>query len=112
MRFAEVAPYIVEIKEYPQTWPITISDRVWRSLSASDQAVLVKAANDAGKVYARTTLERAQSDIDAMKAENKAEVIAIDRAAMRARLEPLYTRLVQEGVVPQSLVDAVAKLPK
>jgi TRAP-type C4-dicarboxylate transport system substrate-binding protein len=112
MRFAEVAPYIVEIKEYPQTWPITISDRVWRSLSAGDQAVLVKAANDAGKVYARTTLERAQSDIDAMKAENKAEVIAIDRAAMRARLEPLYTRLVQEGVVPQSLVDAVAKLPK
>ena len=74
--------------------------------------MLVKAANDAGKVYARTTLERAQSDIDAMKAENKAEVIAIDRAAMRARLEPLYTRLVQEGVVPQSLVDAVAKLPK
>jgi hypothetical protein len=31
---------------------------------------------------------------------------------MRARLEPLYMRLVQEGVVPQSLVDAVAKLPK
>ena len=47
-----------------------------------------------------------------MKAENKAEVIAIDRAAMRAKLEPLYTKLVQEKVVPQALFDAVAKLPK
>ncbi|MBL8698575.1 MAG: TRAP transporter substrate-binding protein [Alphaproteobacteria bacterium] len=112
MRFAEVAPYLIEIKEYPQTWPIMISERVWKTLNATQQALLVRAANEAGKVYAATTLERAQKDIDAMKVENKAEVIAIDRAAMRARLEPLYTKLVQEKVVPQALVDAVAKLPK
>lgn len=112
MRFAEVAPYLIEIKEYPQTWPLMISERVWKTLNASQQALLVRAANDAGKVYAATTLERAQRDIDAMKAENKAEVITIDRAAMRAKLEPLYARLVQEKVVPQALFDAVAKLPK
>lgn len=112
MRFAEVAPYIVEIKEYPQTWPIMISERIWRTLNAGQQQLLVRAANEAGKVYAATTLERAQKDIEAMKADNKAEVIAIDRAAMRARLEPLYARLVQDKVVPQALVDAVAKLPK
>lgn len=110
MRFAEVAPYIMEIKEYPQTWPITISEVVWQRLSEAHRAVLVDAANAAGKVYAATTLERAQADVAAMVAENGAEVIAVDRDALRARLAPLYAELAAEGVVPQSLIDAVNAL--
>lgn len=107
MRFAEVAPYIVEIKEYPQTWPLMISERTWQLLSPEHQQLLVDAANEAGKVYAATTMERAQADVEAMKAENGAEVIEIDRAALRAMLEEYYTQLVSEGTVPQDLFDAV-----
>jgi len=110
MKFAEVAPYIVEIKEYPQTWPITISEQTWQKLSADQQQVLVGAANEAGKVYAETTLKNAAADIDQMIAQNNAKVVEIDRAAMRAKLQPLYDSLVSEGVVPAALRDAVNAL--
>jgi len=110
MKFAEVAPYIVEIKEYPQTWPMTISEQTWQKLSAEEQKILVDAANEAGKVYAETTLKNAAADVEQMIAQNKAEVVAIDRAAMRAKLEPLYDQLVSEGVIPAALRDAVNAL--
>lgn len=110
MKFAEVAPYIVEIKEYPQTWPMTISEQTWQKLSPEQQQTLVDAANEAGKVYAETTLRNAASDVEKMVAENKAQVVEIDRAAMRAKLQPLYDQLVTEGVVPAALRDAVNAL--
>ena len=50
MKFTEVAPYIVEIREFPQTWPITISERSWKKLNADEQQLLVRAANEAGKI--------------------------------------------------------------
>ncbi len=111
MKFTEVAPYIINIKEYPQTWPIMISDRVWKTLSAEQQQVLVNAANEAGKVYAKTTMDRAQSDVEAMKRDNHAEVIEIDRAAWRAKLQPFYQELIKEGVIPEKLFKAVSELP-
>jgi TRAP-type C4-dicarboxylate transport system substrate-binding protein len=110
MKFAEVAPYIVEIKEYPQTWPMTISEQTWQKLSAEEQKILMDAANEAGKVYAQTTLKNAAVDVEQMIAQNKAEVIQIDRAAMRAKLEPLYNELVSEGIIPVALRDAVNAL--
>jgi TRAP-type C4-dicarboxylate transport system substrate-binding protein len=112
MKFTEVGPYIIEIKEYPQTWPIMISEIVWNGLTADQQKLLVDSANDAGKVYAATTLERAQKDVEAMKKENNAEVIEIDRAAMRAKLQPYFAELVEDGTVPQALFDKVNSLTK
>ncbi|MBX3529595.1 MAG: TRAP transporter substrate-binding protein [Rhizobiaceae bacterium] len=110
MKFAEVAPYIVEIKEYPQTWPMTISEQTWQKLTPEQQTTLVDAANEAGKVYAETTLKNAASDVEKMIAENQAKVVEIDRAAMRAKLQPLYDQLVAEGVVSAALRDAVNAL--
>lgn len=110
MKFAEVAPYIVDIKEYPQTWPMTISEQTWQKLSVDEQKILVDAANETGKIYAETTLKNAAADVEQMIAQNKAEVIEIDRAAMRAKLQPLYDQLVSEGVVPAALRDAVNAL--
>lgn len=111
MKFAEVAPYIVEIKEYPQTWPMTISEQTWQKLSPEEQTILVNAANEAGKVYAETTLNNAAADVEQMIAQNNAKVVQIDRAAMRAKLAPLYDQLVAEGIVPAPLRDAVNALP-
>jgi TRAP-type C4-dicarboxylate transport system substrate-binding protein len=112
MKFTEVAPYIIEIKEYPQTWPIMISEIVWNGLTEDQQKLLADAANEAGKAYAATTLERAQSDVEAMKTENNAEIISIDRAAMRKTLEPYFAELIKAGVIPQELFDKVNALAK
>lgn len=112
MKFTEVAPYIIEIKEYPQTWPMTISERTWKRLSSDEQRLLVDAANEAGKVYAKTTMERAQSDVDAMVRQNNAVVIRFNTDLLRKKMEPLYEQLVQEGYIPKPLYDAVTALAK
>lgn len=110
MKFTEVAPYVMEIKEYPQTWPMTISDKVWVKLKPEHQQLLVQAANEAGKFYAKTTLERAQGDIDFMKSANKAEFIAVDANQYRKKLEPFYESLVKDKLLSQEIYDTVKTL--
>lgn len=110
MKFTEVAPFVTEIKEYPQTWPMTISERVWTKLKPEHQQLLVRAANEAGKFYAKTTLERAQGDIDFMKTTNKAEFIPIDAGQWRKKLEPFYESLVKENLLTKEIYDTVKSL--
>jgi TRAP-type C4-dicarboxylate transport system substrate-binding protein len=110
MKFTEVAPFVTEIKEYPQTWPMTISEKTWAKLKPDQQQLLVRAANEAGKFYAKTTLERAQGDIDFMKQTNKAEFIAIDQGQWRKKLEPFYESLVKDKLLTQEIYDTVKSL--
>ena len=107
MKFAEVAPYIIEIREYPQTWPITISERTWRKLNPTQQQLLVSAANEAGKVYTQTTQERIRTDIEAMTNNNKAQFIKVDTAAFRRKMEPFYEQLVKDKRLSAEVLSAV-----
>ena len=110
MKFTEVAPFIVEIREFPQTWPITISERSWKKLSADEQQLLVRAANEAGTVYAKTTMDRAETDVAAMIRDNNAVVIRLNTDAMRAKMLPLYADLIKEKALSQELFDTVNTL--
>ena len=112
MKFTEVAPFIVEIREYPQTWPITVSERTWKKLSEGEQQLLIRAANEAGTVYAKTTIDRAETDVAAMIRDNNAVVIKLDTEAMRAKLRPLYADLIKEKALSKELFDAVNALPR
>ncbi|MEO7241946.1 MAG: TRAP transporter substrate-binding protein [Variovorax sp.] len=112
MKFTEVAPYISQIREYPQTWPITISEKTWQKLNGEQQQLLVRAANEAGKVYTKVTNERIQGDIDSMVANNKAEIIAVDTAAFRRKMEPFYEELVKDKLLTQPIYDAVKSLSR
>ena len=112
MKFTEVAPFIVEIREFPQTWPITISERTWKKLSPDEQQLLVRAANEAGTVYAKTTMDRAESDVAAMIRDNNAVVIKLNTGAMRAKMQPLYADLIKEKALSQDLFDTVSALSK
>lgn len=109
-KFTEVAPYIVEIREFPQTWPIMISERTWKKLSADEQTLLVRAANEAGTVYAKTTMDRADADIAAMMRDNNAVVIKLNTEPMRAKLQPLYADLIKEKSFSKDLFDALNAL--
>lgn len=110
MKFTEVAPYIVEIKEYPQTWPMTISEKTWRKLSPEQQQLIVKSANEAGKVYTQTTLDRIQGDINTMVTNNKAQVIKVDTAAFRRKMEPFYEELVKDKLLTPQILGAIKAL--
>lgn len=110
MKFTEVAPYIIEIREYPQTWPITISEKTWKKLSSEQQQLLVKAANEAGKVYTQTTQDRVQGDINTMVTNNKAQVIKVDIASFRRKMEPFYEDLVKDKLLTPEILKAIKAL--
>jgi TRAP-type transport system periplasmic protein len=109
-RFTEVARFVFRTNEFPQTWPITISERVWRQLSPANQQLLVSSANEAGKLYARETYSRVTGDIEAMRRENNAEFSEIDLDPFRRHMQSFHEQLVREGVVTRELYDAVVKL--
>jgi TRAP-type C4-dicarboxylate transport system substrate-binding protein len=110
MKFTEVAPYVLRTNEWPQTWPITISERVWQDLPAEQQQILVDAANEATTYYAELTAARAADDIAAMKQDDGAEFIEIDLAPFQKRMQPLHKQLVDDGVIGQEVYDAILDL--
>ncbi len=109
-RFAEVAPFLFRTDEFPQTWPMTISDRVWGQLNAAQRETIVAAANAAGKLYARETLQRIDGDIEAMRRENNLKIADVDLGPLRKHMESFHQELIREGAMPQALYDAVARL--
>ena len=69
-------------------------------------------ANEAGTVYAKTTMDRADSDIAAMIRDNNAVVIKFNTGAMRAKMLPLYADLIREKALSQELFDTVNALSR
>ena len=72
--------------------------------------MLVKSANEAGKVYTQTTLDRVQGDINTMVATNKAQVIKVDTAAFRKKMEPFYEDLVKDKLLTPEILSAIKAL--
>lgn len=108
--FSEVAPYITATKQFPQTWPIAISERTWEKLSPEHQQVLVDAANEATARYAEITYERAEGDIQWMIQENNAVFIRLNTDPFRERMQPLYEEMIEEGFISREAFEAVNEL--
>ncbi len=110
MRFTEVAPYVTELKQFHQTWPITISEKVWQTLEEDHQTLLVKAANHAGKVYAEEVKTRAEEDIQDMMREDDAVFIRVNTEQFEKKMLPYYETLIEEGFVDREIFEAVQAL--
>src|SRR2546423_1778643 len=93
-KLTEVAKYVLRTDEFPQTWPMTVSERIWRTLKPDEQQLLVRAANDAGRLYAQEVNSRAQRDIDQMKKENGAEFTEANLEPFRAHMRPFHEQLI------------------
>jgi TRAP-type C4-dicarboxylate transport system substrate-binding protein len=110
VKFTEVAKYITAIKEYPQVWPISISEVTWKKLTPDQQKLMMDAAADASKTYTAATQEHAINDINAMMRENQAVFIQLDTAQFRKKMEPFYQQLTKDGTMSQSVYDAVQQI--
>jgi len=64
MKFNEVAPFIVEIREYPQTWPITVSERTGRNCRRTSRHSWC-APRTCWEGIREDTTDRAESDVAA-----------------------------------------------
>ncbi len=109
-RFAEVARYVLRTNEFPQTWPITISERVWRALPEPQRQLLVASANQAGRLYAQETNARVARDIETMRRDNNAVFTEIDLEPFRRHMQSYHQELVRNGVISRELYDAIVAL--
>lgn len=110
MNFTEVAPYVTELRQFPQTWPIAISEQVWQSLSEQEQQILVDAANEATAFYGETVASSAADDIAFMIKEHGAAYIQVNTDPFAERMQPFYQELIEEGVLKQEVYDQVTAL--
>jgi TRAP-type C4-dicarboxylate transport system substrate-binding protein len=109
-KLTEVAKYVFRTDEFPQTWPMTVSERIWRTLKPDEQQLLVRAANQAGKIYASEVNSRAQRDIDQMKKDNGAEFTETNLEPFRAHMRSFHEQLIKAGTVKKELYDAIVAL--
>ena len=107
MKFTEVAPYVTAIREFPQVWPITVSERVYQKLSPEYQKLLVDAAAEAADTYTAATIQHGNEDIAAMIHDNNAVFIDVNTAPFRKKMEPFYQQLLKEGALNQQVYDTV-----
>jgi TRAP-type C4-dicarboxylate transport system substrate-binding protein len=109
-RLTEVAPYVTELKQFHQTWPISISEKVWQTLTKEQQQILVDGANVGTKVLAQVVQERAESDIQKMMQEDNAVFIRVNTSLFEKKALPFYDQLIKDGIISRELFEAAQKL--
>lgn len=107
MNFAEVAPYMTLIDEYPQDVAIVIAEESFQKLTEDQQQALVDAANEAGEYGEELALESVEEDIEFMKDENKLEIIEIDNAKWSEFMDDFHYQLEEDGILEEGLVDYI-----
>lgn len=110
MKFTEVAPYVTELKQFPQSWPITVSEKVWQSLTPAEQTALVDAANKATAAYQKTTFDRAANDIDWLIKNDNAVFLRVNTDPFQERMKGYYEELIRDGKLDREVYDAVNAL--
>ena len=109
-KLTEVAPYVVVLKQFPQTWPITISELVWQELSPEHQQILVDAANEATAYYGGISHSMAEENIENMIRTNSAVWTRINTTPFSEEMQSFYQDLIEEGVLKQEVFDEVMAL--
>ena len=109
-KMTEVAPFVTELHQFPQIWPIVISEKVWQELTAAQQKILVDAANEATAYYAKITYDLAESNMREDIQKNNAVFIRINTDPFVEKMKPLYEQLIKEGVVKKEVYDEVMRL--
>ncbi|MFC4402986.1 TRAP transporter substrate-binding protein [Gracilibacillus xinjiangensis] len=107
MNFAEVAPYMTIIDEYPQDVITVINEETFQSLSEEHQQILIDSANESGIKAEELVMEAAEKDIEIMKEENDLQVFEIDNETWTEAMSSYYDKLVEEGKYEESLINSI-----
>ena len=110
-KFAEVAPYITELRQYPQLELISINEKIWQDLTDKERKALVDSAAEAGKWYNEQAKTRVEETIASLLNTNNAKYILINRQpfvdAFRAKVIP---QLIQDGLVQEAWIKEIQSL--
>lgn len=110
-KFAEVAPYITELRQFPQLELISINEKIWQGLSEKERKALQDGAAEAGKWYNQQAKTRVEETIQLLLKNNNAKYIRINRQPFvdifRTQVLP---NLIKDGLVKKEWIKEVESL--
>ncbi|MBO5492079.1 MAG: TRAP transporter substrate-binding protein [Pyramidobacter sp.] len=100
-KFCEVAPYLTITYEYPQQVAVVMNDRKFQKLTKEQQEILLDEINKAGDYVTEQALNKCGEIIEKMKKEYGVEMIEVDLAPWRAKMEPFIEELENRDYIPK-----------
>lgn len=91
MRFYEVAKNIVLTKHVYSPIPFVMSERTWGSLTAADQTLFLRAAQEAGALSRTLVKEADAANLASMQAEG-ATIVYPDTSQFKQAMQSVYQR--------------------
>ncbi len=97
----EVAQYITEAGQIYSPAPLLMSKKLWNSLSAENQKIVLDAANEA-KLFERHAVDTLTEKSKQLMIEDGCEFITIDKNEWAGKLTSLYDNYVgKNGIEPE-----------
>jgi len=106
-KFTEVLKYITVLDEYPQTIPILMSEKTWKTLSTADQKVMVNAVDEGGRYYTKIVSEGVDKDIQNMLDEHGVSIIKVSLKPWMEKMKPVIKEMENKNIIPKGLYDEV-----
>jgi TRAP-type C4-dicarboxylate transport system substrate-binding protein len=109
-KFTEVAEYVTELRQFPQVLPMTVSEKVWQTLSSEQQQLLVDAANQSLAEYTEQVFATASANKETMIRDHDAVFMQVNTDPFREAMAPFYQTLIEEGAIDKAAFDAANAL--
>ena len=109
MKFGEVAKHVMLLDQFPQILPISINEAKWQSLTAEQQAVMIKAADESGVFFNDTvnaSLEKWTKELKGMGVT----IHEVDRTPFVERIAERNREWQAEGYWPENLISDIESL--
>ncbi len=106
-KFCEVAPYLTITYEYPQQVAVVMNNRAFQKLTPEQQEILLDEFDKAGDYVTEQALNKSAELIQKMKDEYHVEMIEVDLAPWRAKMEPFIKSLEESDYIPKGYVEKI-----
>lgn len=108
--FHEVAPYITEIKTFPQITATTINEDVWNNLTSKQKDIMKKSLNEAGEYFNKLLDETVEPERVQMMNEG-AKFIRINNSAYFEKAkEDIFPKLIEEGLINKDYFEEIQEV--
>ncbi len=108
-KFYQAAPFVTLTRHQIAPYTVIISEQVWSSLPADQQAILQQAAVDAGDYYYGLILDSFDEQKRQMLSEGTT-FIEVDTEPFATRVEPVIRQFEADGKLPEGLVQEIRDL--
>lgn len=106
-KFNEVAPYITELRQFPQLELISINEKVWQNLTEDERQVLIDGAAEAGIWYNEQAKTRVEETIQKLLNTNAYYILANRQPFVDAFRNEVIPELIEDGLVEKDWIQKV-----